>query len=165
MRLLVADLKKRKYAVTDKPQARQSKPANEKKQLGDEINPRQRGADNGKGTGERGVEGAGGAEGTPTEPRKRTRYIPARVRRAVWQRDRGRCTFVDARGERCRETRYLELHHVDPHGRGGPPTEANLYLRCRAHNVLAAEEDFGRDFMTVKKRMAANKPEGPFTPL
>ena len=67
-------------------------------------------------------------------------------------------TFVDARGERCGETSYLQLHHVEPHGRGGAPSESNLYLRCRAHNALAAEEDFGRDLMTLKKRMTATSP-------
>ena len=139
MRLLVGELKKRKYAVTDKPQAQRSKKATEKEEPSGEIDPRQRGAD---------------------EPRPRSRYIPARVRRAVWQRDQGRCTFVDARGERCRETSYLEIHHDEPHGRGGAPTESNLGLRCRAHNALAAEEDFGRDVVNLKKNMAANKPDG-----
>jgi hypothetical protein len=30
---------------------------------------------------------------------------------------------------------------------GGEHTESNLTLRCRAHNALAAEKDFGRDFI------------------
>jgi hypothetical protein len=33
---------------------------------------------------------------TPT-----SRHVPAAVRRAVWARDGGRCTYVDARGRRC----------------------------------------------------------------
>jgi hypothetical protein len=70
----------------------------------------------------------------------------------VWQRDQGRCTFVDARGEQCRETSYLQLHHQDPHARGGPPSESNLCLRCHAHNALAAEEDFGRELMIRKRK-------------
>src|SRR5690606_17078210 len=59
-------------------------------------------------------------------------------------------TYVDGRGGRCDETALLELHHLDPHARGGPPTAANLTLRCKAHNALAAEQDFGRDFMQAK---------------
>ena len=43
-----------------------------------------------------------------------SRAIPARVRRAVWKRDAGRCAFVGRHG-RCTQTRYLELHHIHPH--------------------------------------------------
>ncbi len=79
------------------------------------------------------------------------RHIPADVRRAVHARDGGRCTYVDASGQRCRETRLLELHHEQPFARGGPSTAANVTLRCRSHNALAAEDDFGRDFMDAKQ--------------
>jgi hypothetical protein len=50
-------------------------------------------------------------------------------------------------GQRCRETGGLELDHIDPHARNGPPSVANLRVRCRAHNALSAEQEFGRDFM------------------
>ncbi len=76
-----------------------------------------------------------------------SRHIFATVRREVWERDGGRCAFVDARGQRCRATSAIEFHHELPYARGGSATPANLSLRCRAHNQLAAEEDFGRDFM------------------
>jgi len=59
--------------------------------------------------------------------------------------------IVDKREIRCRETAFLELHHLDPHARGGSDAAANLTLRCRAHNALAAERDFGRDFMRQKR--------------
>jgi hypothetical protein len=36
-------------------------------------------------------------------------------------------------GDRCRETRLLEFHHLDAYANGGEPTEENLTLRCRAH--------------------------------
>jgi hypothetical protein len=39
------------------------------------------------------------------------RHIPAALKRAVWERDQGRCTFVDSCGCRCRETGLLEFHH------------------------------------------------------
>jgi hypothetical protein len=80
-----------------------------------------------------------------------SRYIPADVRRNVWQRDDARCTYVDSRGQRCREQAGLEFHHQHPHGRGGPPTIGNLALRCRAHNALAAEQDFGLDHIRTKR--------------
>ncbi|HWO10828.1 MAG TPA: hypothetical protein VNN80_15145, partial [Polyangiaceae bacterium] len=84
-----------------------------------------------------------------------SRHVPAAVRSAVWLRDEGRCggrcTFVDARGVRCRATTALQLHHERPFARGGPATAENIRLRCRAHNELAAEQDFGREFMLTKK--------------
>jgi hypothetical protein len=84
------------------------------------------------------------AEGAPTEP---SRHVPAAVRRAVWHRDRARCAYLDDRGARCRETSGLEIHHRHAHSLGGPATLGNLELRCRAHNTLAAEQDFGREQM------------------
>ena len=95
--------------------------------------------------------------GATDEPREaksgepRGRHVPAKVRRTVAKRDGERCTFVDpVTGRRCRETRMLEMHHIKAHALGGPPTAKNLTLRCRAHNALAAEQDFGREFMREK---------------
>jgi hypothetical protein len=80
-------------------------------------------------------------------PRQRGRHVPAAIRRAVFERDKGRCTYADGSGRRCAETHLLEVHHLKPFARGGEHTEQNLTLRCRAHNALAAEEDFGREFI------------------
>lgn len=71
-----------------------------------------------------------------------TRHVPAAVRRTVWTRDEGRCTFAGAEG-RCRETGRLEFHHVTPFARGGRTDVANLTLRCRAHNAFEARIEFG----------------------
>jgi hypothetical protein len=79
--------------------------------------------------------------------RGESRHIPPSVRRAVWHRDGGRCAYRDERGERCRETFGLEVHHRHAHALGGPATVDNLELRCRPHNTLAAEQDFGREHM------------------
>jgi 5-methylcytosine-specific restriction endonuclease McrA len=72
-----------------------------------------------------------------------TRYIPAIVRREVWQRDSGQCAFVGRDG-RCRERGFLEFHHVVPFADGGSATVENIQLRCRAHNTYEAEQRFGR---------------------
>jgi 5-methylcytosine-specific restriction endonuclease McrA len=80
------------------------------------------------------------------------RHISAAVKRAVWQRDAGRCSYVDDRGQRCRETAGLEFHHRTPYVQGGAADADNITLHCRAHNGLAAERDFGRDFMERRKR-------------
>jgi hypothetical protein len=47
------------------------------------------------------------------------RCIPAAVRRAVAERDGGRCTFVSETGHRCAATRLLEFDHVEEVARGG----------------------------------------------
>jgi 5-methylcytosine-specific restriction endonuclease McrA len=87
------------------------------------------------------------------------RHVPIAVSRAVWTRDRSQCAYVDERGRRCAEKRGLELHHREPYARGGPSTEHNLELRCRAHNTLAAEDDFGREHMDWMRGSAdANAP-------
>jgi hypothetical protein len=84
-------------------------------------------------------------------PRVRDRYLPAAVRRAVFERDGNRCAYVDERGERCREISRLEFHHHEAFAHGGPATLDNLSLYCAAHNALAAEQDFGRDFARTKR--------------
>ena len=66
-----------------------------------------------------------------------SRTIPARVRRAVWARDRGRCAFEGPRG-RCGARGLVEYHHVIPYAMGGTSTVDNIELRCRAHNAHEA---------------------------
>lgn len=57
------------------------------------------------------------------------------------------CAFVDESGNRCSETRFLELHHKLAHALDGNAVAPNLAMFCRAHNAHAAEQDFGREFM------------------
>ena len=68
----------------------------------------------------------------------RGRHIPSAVKRVVWARDQGRCAFIGSDG-RCRETGFLEFHHVEPFAAGGPADIDNLELRCRAHNQHEAD--------------------------
>ena len=82
---------------------------------------------------------------------RRTRAIPARVRREVFRRDEGRCAFVDGEGRRCGSSWQVEFHHCVPYGRDGPHTERNVELRCRAHNQFEAEQEYGRGFMTARR--------------
>jgi hypothetical protein len=72
-----------------------------------------------------------------------SRYIPAQVKRAVADRDGGRCAFVGDTGRRCGERGFLEFHHVVPYASGGNPTLENIQLRCRPHNSYEAELWFG----------------------
>jgi len=84
---------------------------------------------------------------TKAHPALRSRHIPAAVRRLVWKRDGGQCTFVDAQGRRCAERRFLEFEHRTPYAEGGPPTVENVCLLCRAHNRAAAERRYGRAYL------------------
>ena len=93
----------------------------------------------------------GPRSGSPGSGR-RTRAIPAAIRRQVWRRDGGRCTFVDHQGRRCRATRGVEYHHEKPWGKGGEHEVDNIALRCRAHNQYQADLDFGTGFMEHKRR-------------
>ena len=45
---------------------------------------------------------------------KNPRHIPACVKRAVWERDGDRCTFVSNSGMRCPAVKLLEFDHIDP---------------------------------------------------
>ncbi len=82
------------------------------------------------------------------------RHIPACVRRAVWERDRGRCTFISSDGRRCESRKFLEYDHVEPVARGGTASVTGLRLRCRAHNQFEAERAFGAGFMSLKREEA-----------
>ena len=98
--------------------------------------------------------------GAGTRTRKRTskgdgRYVPAEIRRAVFQRDGGKCTFVSDHGQRCASCERLELDHVIPVARGGRTTLENLRLRCRAHNQYEADRVFGAGFMGRKRDRAS----------
>jgi hypothetical protein len=73
-----------------------------------------------------------------------SRAISARVRRAVWLRDHGRCVFKGAGGRICNARAFVEFHHLDPHGVGGEPTVGNIELRCSAHNLYESELFYGR---------------------
>jgi 5-methylcytosine-specific restriction endonuclease McrA len=86
----------------------------------------------------------------PRQRRQRGRHIPAAIRRAVYERDQNRCTFVDSE-QRCRETHCLELHHLKAFARGGEHSLANLALHCRPHNALAAEQDFGTTLLQRRR--------------
>jgi 5-methylcytosine-specific restriction endonuclease McrA len=73
-----------------------------------------------------------------------SRHIPAAVRREVWIRDRGRCTFVGTDGHRCEERRLVQFDHAIPFCHGGPPTTGNVRLLCAAHNRHEARKDQAR---------------------
>ncbi len=99
--------------------------------------------------------------GKVKNPRKRledadtapgVRGIPAPVRRFVWERDQGQCTFESSGGRRCPERLGLQFHHHDPYGLGGDRSANNVRLLCGPHNLYMAEMDYGNEVMDKYRR-------------
>ena len=78
--------------------------------------------------------------------------MPAAVRRAVHERDGGRCRYVDEQGRRCTARQGLEFHHRHPFGHGGDHSVGNIALMCALHNSYLAEVDYGREAMERHRR-------------
>jgi hypothetical protein len=93
-----------------------------------------------------------------------TRHLSATLRRSVWERDGGRCTYVDSRGVRCRETGGLEYHHRHAFALGGERRQhcaplsitqcapCGAGLRARSHAMQ--ETELGRTGATRQARHA-----------
>ncbi len=79
-------------------------------------------------------------------------HIAAATRREVFARDGERCTYVDSDGRRCECRTRIELDHVQPRACGGGDEASNLRARCRAHNLHAAEEIFGKEHVAERIR-------------
>jgi hypothetical protein len=91
------------------------------------------------------------------KPRVRTarppkgRHIPADVRRAVRERDQGRCTFEGDGGHRCGARAFVQFDHARAFALGGEATVEGTRLLCGPHNQLEAERVFGAEFMSRKR--------------
>ena len=99
------------------------------------------------------------ARSRPGKRSENARHVPATVRRAVWMRDGGQCTFTSDKGKRCEARSRLEFDHMDAVARGGHATEGRMRLRCRAHNQFTAEQTFGAEFMRGKREQARGRAE------
>lgn len=90
-----------------------------------------------------------------------SRHIPAAIRRAVWQRDGGRCTYVSADGRRCDSNSFLEFDHADAWTWTRAHSIDGITLRCRAHNQLRARRDFGPAHMKQFERRTGSESSSP----
>ncbi len=82
-----------------------------------------------------------GGSAQPPHRARRSRYIPASVRREVWRRDGGCCSYVDSHsGRRCGSRFLLQLDHIVPFALGGSAEPGNLRLHCAAHNRFRHRE-------------------------
>ena len=79
--------------------------------------------------------GCDGHAAAAPKSRDSGRAIPAAVKREVWQRDGGRCRYVDPHtGRRCTSRHLLQIDHVLPYALGGGSDPGNLRLLCHAHH-------------------------------
>jgi len=72
---------------------------------------------------------------------------PDPMKREVYERDGGRCAFVDEEGNRCPETGCLEFDHIEGYAQTHVHDAKTSRLLCRVHNQLLAEQLYGRKFM------------------
>jgi hypothetical protein len=67
--------------------------------------------------------------------KKRSRYIPSKIKREVWKRARNQCESVSpVTGMRCSCTHGLQIDHILEFSKGGSNDPENLQLLCGAHN-------------------------------
>ena len=83
------------------------------------------------------------------------RRISSDVKKKVWERDGGRCTFEGEGGRRCDSTWMVQFDHIDLVAWGGGATVDKMRCLCRVHNQLEAERQLGAGFMEEKRREAA----------
>ena len=80
-----------------------------------------------------------------------SRYIPAEVKRLVWARDQGRCSYVNPKtGRRCGSRYMIQMDHIKPYSLGGLSTKENMRLLCAGHNRFRARQTF-----PASRRLAA----------
>jgi hypothetical protein len=79
-----------------------------------------------------------------SQPLKHSRYIPRPIRKAVWVRDKGMCTFTSETGRKCGSRYRAQCDHIIPWALGGPSTVENLRLLCFHHKQYERERIFGR---------------------
>ncbi len=64
-----------------------------------------------------------------------SRYIPANIKREVWQNAQGRCSYVSATGQRCSSQYALEYDHINPLAHGEKTEAQNIRLLCKNHST------------------------------
>ncbi|MCC7403931.1 MAG: HNH endonuclease [Bdellovibrionales bacterium] len=72
--------------------------------------------------------------GSPRAKRFARRPLAAATKHRVYLKFQARCSHVDRRGERCNETKFLEIHHLRPLHEGGDDRLENLTLLCSGHH-------------------------------
>ena len=74
-------------------------------------------------------------DGRPMEYGRRSRTVPAGLRRAVLARDGGVCA-----ADGCQSRRRLQVHHLQPWSRGGRTDPENLVTLCWFHHQVVIHQ-------------------------
>ena len=70
--------------------------------------------------------------------------VPPTLRREIWQRDKGVCSYKVPNSEKvCGSRDLLQIDHIHPLALGGKNEHANLRLLCAAHNQSRADKTYG----------------------
>ena len=80
-----------------------------------------------------------------SKAKKINRVIPSFLRKHIWERDEGQCTYVHPQTKRkCSSRHLLQIDHIKPFSLGGKSEAGNLRLLCAGHNQLRSQKTFGR---------------------
>jgi hypothetical protein len=105
-------------------------------------------------------------EGEPLNVGRKTRILPAALRRALKSRDKG-CRFPG-----CPNTRYVDAHHIHHWAQGGETKLSNLVQLCRFHHrqvhegraVITRLDDGALRFVRPDGRMFESPDPGSMKP-
>jgi 5-methylcytosine-specific restriction endonuclease McrA len=89
---------------------------------------------------------------------RKSRVVPAAMRRALDVRDEGRCRFPG-----CENRRWVDAHHIVHWARGGETKLDNLVLLCSRHHRLVHEGGFGVA-RSAEGELAFRRPDGKVIP-
>jgi len=95
--------------------------------------------------------------GEPLSVGRKTRVVPAAIKRALSARDKG-CVFPG-----CRNRRFVDAHHIRHWSAGGETSLENLMLLCTRHHRLVHEGGFrvDKDYLD---RWMFKRPDGRAVP-
>ena len=67
--------------------------------------------------------------------KKISRSVPSHLRKYIWERDGGQCSYVHHETKRrCASRHLLQIDHIQPFALGGRTEKENLRLLCAGHN-------------------------------
>jgi hypothetical protein len=95
-----------------------------------------------------------GPDGTPLDQGRKKRLVDPKLRRALHERDQGRCRFTG-----CHTTWHLHAHHIKPWSHGGRTDLANLILLCGHHHRLLHEHGY-QIHVTAPNTFQFMRPDG-----
>jgi 5-methylcytosine-specific restriction endonuclease McrA len=68
-------------------------------------------------------------------------HVPEALKKAVWERDEGRCQWC---GTEDTPENPIQYDHIHPRSLGGENTVENLELLCRKHNLEKRNRVYAR---------------------